>query len=281
MNVLVTGAAGLTGGAIVRALVARGHRVTALVRRPEAVTLLPQEVTPLVGDCTDAAMMESALRGQDVCVHGAGILLGSALASLDSVRELRGLVVLSSAGVYSRHRASATAYRAGEEAIRGAFPTAAVLRPTMIYGSRRDRNIHHVIAFAARFRALPLFGDGRACLQPIHYEDLAAAAVALVGDGAGGTVDAGGERPLALRELLLEVFAALGLPPRLFRLPVGPALAAAALLDLLRGSRWRERVERLTEDRQVDNSALIARTGLRPRPFGSGLAAEVREMRGA
>lgn len=281
MNVLVTGAAGLTGGAIVRSLIARDHRVTALVHRPEVLPRLPQGVASFVGDCADTATMEAALREQDVCVHGAGILLGGALAPLAGLRKLRGLVVLSSAGVYSRHRASATAYRAGEAAILDAFPTAYVLRPTMIYGSRRDRNIHHVIGFAARFRALPIFGSGTAHLQPIHYEDLAAATVALIGGEEGAVIDAGGERPVALRELLLEVFAALDLRPRLLRLPLGPAIAGATVIDAVRGSRWRERFERMTEDRQVDNGSLIARTGVRPRSFSDGLAAEVREMRNA
>lgn len=278
MKVLVTGGTGLTGGAIVTRLISAGHAVTVVGRTS---TDLGERVRFLRGDVCDAPFMEGALTGQDALVHVAGITLGRQLADLGALRSVTRVIVISSAAVYSARRRSAAAYRAGEEALRQAHPLAVFLRPTMIYGSWRDRNLHHVIEFARGFGFLPVPMPARALVQPIHFEDLAAAAAALLGrGGAAGAIDAGGDRAVSLRELLRQIFVALDKPARLVDVPTAPVLAVARAVDALRRTRWAERVERLSEDRSVDNGELIRRTGIQPRPLSAGLRAEVLEMYG-
>lgn len=223
--------------------------------------------------------MAPLLRDADVLVHAAGISEGVRLAKLASLRHLRRLVVLSSAGVYSAHRASAATYLDAERALSAVHSSALFVRPTMIYGSSRDRNIHHVIEFAKRFGVLPRIGSGSARLQPIHFADLSAAICALSDDGPHGTLDAGGGAPISLLGLLRTVFAALELPARILPVPMLPALAAARAVDHLVGGRWAERVERMAEERTVDIAKLVAYTGLNPRSFEEGVRDEVAQMR--
>jgi len=72
---LVTGATGLVGHSIARALVARGQAVRALVRDPaRARGLLPAGVEVVAGDVTDPpAKLARALDGVEVLFHAAGI----------------------------------------------------------------------------------------------------------------------------------------------------------------------------------------------------------------
>ncbi len=72
MRALVTGAGGFLGTALVRALVARGDRVRALVRRPAAALDLAG-VELVTGDATDPATLRSAVRGQELVFHLAGV----------------------------------------------------------------------------------------------------------------------------------------------------------------------------------------------------------------
>jgi uncharacterized protein YbjT (DUF2867 family) len=68
LNVLVTGATGQQGGHLVRELLARGHSVRALTRKPEspaAVSLAERGVTIVPGDFEDQASLERAARGVD------------------------------------------------------------------------------------------------------------------------------------------------------------------------------------------------------------------------
>lgn len=63
--------------------------------------------------------------------------------------------------------------------------------------------------------------------------------------------------------------------------PRPAALAFAWAVDRVRGGRWVERIERLSEDRSVDNTAAVRLTGVRPRAFGDGIAEEADAMRAA
>jgi dihydroflavonol-4-reductase len=73
MNVLVTGAAGFIGGAVVRRLVARGDRVVAIVRDPDRTTHLADlGVEVRRGDLTRVPAMVDAMRGCDAVIHLAG-----------------------------------------------------------------------------------------------------------------------------------------------------------------------------------------------------------------
>ena len=71
---LVTGATGKVGGAVARALVARGDRVRALVRDPEkAARLLPAEVELVHGDVTDPESVSAAAAGCDLAFNAMGL----------------------------------------------------------------------------------------------------------------------------------------------------------------------------------------------------------------
>lgn len=278
MRLVVTGAAGLTGAEIVRELVRRGHSVIGVTRRRASVSRMSAlGIEAVAADCADPAALAPHLRRADGLVHVAGILLGSGVAAA-GLGDLGRVVVMSTAGIYSRSRTSVDLYRRNEDALRAAHPGVLFVRPTMIYGSPRDRNVHRVIAWVRRFRALPLPSGGTSLLQPIHYADLARVTAILVDRHATGVVDAGGPSPITVRHAAEAIFAALGLPPILVPVPIGAALPVARLADLLAGGRWAERIERLREDRVVGDRRLRELTGERLRTFEEGVRDEVAEM---
>jgi nucleoside-diphosphate-sugar epimerase len=74
MRVLVTGATGLVGNAIVRRLVERGDTVRALVRDTErAARVLPAGVELVRGDVTAPESLPGAMRGVERVFHAAGM----------------------------------------------------------------------------------------------------------------------------------------------------------------------------------------------------------------
>jgi len=73
MKYFVTGATGFLGGQVARQLVAAGHNVTALVRRPaKAADLAGLGVTLAPGDVTDPASLRAPMQGVDGVFHIAG-----------------------------------------------------------------------------------------------------------------------------------------------------------------------------------------------------------------
>lgn len=84
MRVFMTGATGYVGGAVTRALLAAGHKVTGLARSAEAAArLLEAGVEPLDGTLADARALADAARDADGVVHTAATR-GPATPALDS-----------------------------------------------------------------------------------------------------------------------------------------------------------------------------------------------------
>ena len=149
MNVFVTGGTGYIGRALITALVARGHAVTALVR-PGSMNRVPKGATSISGDPLDAATFEHCLRRDATLVHLVGtrhpgpskaneferIDLVSIKASVDAARRagIAQLVYVSVAQPAPVMRAYVAARAAGEAAIAGAKLTATILRPWYVIG---------------------------------------------------------------------------------------------------------------------------------------------------
>jgi len=72
MRVLVIGSTGGSGRAAIDALLAKGHRVTAFTRRPDALASTDQ-LEKFVGDVMNAADVDRAVRGHDAVVITLGI----------------------------------------------------------------------------------------------------------------------------------------------------------------------------------------------------------------
>src|SRR5207237_4648039 len=91
----------------------------------------------------------------------------------------------------------------GELAVRRAFPSATIVRPSAMFGP--GDALFGTLADVARFLpALPLIGGGRTRLQPVYVEDVAEAIVRMLADrgSAGQTYELAGPGVYTLRELV-------------------------------------------------------------------------------
>jgi nucleoside-diphosphate-sugar epimerase len=73
MNIAVFGATGLTGSEVVQRALAAGHRVTALVRNPEAVGTRHERLTVIGGSPVSPSDVHACVRGADVVIHCLGV----------------------------------------------------------------------------------------------------------------------------------------------------------------------------------------------------------------
>jgi nucleoside-diphosphate-sugar epimerase len=151
-----------------------------------------------------------------------------------------------------------------------------ILRPTLIYGLGRDKNISEMARFIRRFGFFPVLGKATGLRQPIHAEDVAAACVSALQahDAANNAYNISGGETLAYRDMIARVFATLGRRPRLLSVPLWAfRLAVSVLRCLPRYRQWSAAMaERMNRDLVFDHSEAARDLGFKPRGFA--LAAE-------
>ncbi|NBW11440.1 MAG: NAD(P)-dependent oxidoreductase [Caulobacteraceae bacterium] len=67
MKIAVLGASGRAGSEITKELASRGHSVTAIARKPEAIPI-DDLITPVQGDASDPAALATLIKGSDAVV---------------------------------------------------------------------------------------------------------------------------------------------------------------------------------------------------------------------
>jgi uncharacterized protein YbjT (DUF2867 family) len=200
--ILVTGATGNVGSALLHRLVSDGHPVRALVRDPRRLGPDRVRVQIALGDLSDASSFRHALRGVHTVVHLAAAIRdqerqGATIEEVNALGTLRLVQAAERAGVerfvfFSALGASLHSqsrfFRAkaqAEQAVDESSMRTAVFTPSIIY-SPGDPWIT-LLGRLAMLPAVPISGNGRAVYEPIWSHDAAAAVV--------GLLDQDGSRP--------------------------------------------------------------------------------------
>ncbi len=285
MKVLITGGTGLLGGALVDVLLAEGHEVRCLVREgsSRASRLDPLPLELVRGDAGDAQALSRALSGMDALLHVAGIEYVPPVVEAARQARVGRLVVVGSTSAHSAYEFRSGPKLRMEELVRESGLEYTIVRPTMIYGSELDKNMHRLLRFLDRSPVFPVFGSGENLWQPVYHEDCARGVYeALVRPAAvGESYDLPGAKPLTYLELVETAAGALGRKPRIVRLPLEPVRLALAAVERLRLPLpiRSEQVLRLREDKAYPYDRAEKDLGYAPRPFREGIALEVARLR--
>ena len=244
--VTVFGGSGFLGRHVVRALLKRGWRVRAAVRRPDlAGHLQPLGmvgwVQPVQANLRYRWSVDRAVTGADAVVNLVAILSESGRQRFEAVHAAGALAVAEATRAAGIDRlvhvsaigadpASPSAYArskaAGEAAVRETDAGAVIFRPSLMFGPE-DRFFNRFASLARVLPALPLFGGGHTRFQPVFAGDVARAiADAVEGKVPGGRIyELGGPEVKTFRECLELMLATI--ERRRLLVPVPWAVAAA------------------------------------------------------
>lgn len=266
-KVLITGATGFLGGALVNSLQQDGIDIVATGRDIQKLDRLPLHPSAKVAiDLADRATLlaqRKRFEGVDTIVHCAA--LSSPWGPWDAfkranvhateniiglAKDLAGarLVHISSPTVYFRFEdqfamaestplpAPVNAYAAtkvlAEDRVRASGLQATILRPRGIYGAG-DQALLPRLLHAAQRGAIPLFREGRASTDLTHVSDVVRAIRAALERDVTGTFNVSGGVALSIRAVIDQVCALHRVPVRWRPLPFRPCLAAARAGEFL------------------------------------------------
>jgi uncharacterized protein YbjT (DUF2867 family) len=285
MRILLTGATGLLGGELLELLLAEGHEVRCLVRpdSPNARRLDGARVEVFRGDAGEVADLYGALGGTDALLHVAGIEHSPAVVAAARRAGVERLVVVGSTSVHSAYAFRSSPKLKMEGVVSSSGLSWTLVRPTMIYGSERDKNVHRLLRFLDRWPVFPMFGPGTNLWQPVYHRDCARGILETLKrpETVHQSYDLPGANPLTYRDLVKTAATALGRRPRIVRIPIAPVRRVLIGAERLRLPLPIDsgQVTRLREDKAYSYEGARRDLDYAPRPFREGVALEVARLR--
>jgi nucleoside-diphosphate-sugar epimerase len=268
VRILLIGATGFLGSQVAARLADRDPIV--LARDSSDCSVLPPRLEIRTADLTDRSL---PLRGVDTLVYCASMGSGHIPALLPQFEQaaIRRAVFLSTTAIFTSLPSASRATRLqAETVVTSSALDWTILRPTMIYGTARDRNISRLLRYLRRWPLFPWCGN--ALWQPVHVDDLADATVSALDAPTtiGKAYNVAGADAISFGALVRTAAAAINRRVVLVPVPVQAAIAAAKLTRVVRP----EQIQRLSEDKSFSNAAAIADFHYHPRPFAQGVREE-------
>ena len=280
--ILLTGATGTVGSALLRRLTTDGRPVRALVRDQRGLGDQRVRVQIALGDLANPPSFRNALRGVDTVVHLAASIRDQPYASieeLNAVATLRLVRAAERAGVRrfvffsalnARHHSRTRFFRAkalAEEAVAASALETTIFRPSIIY-TPGDPWLT-LLDRLSRLPAMPVSGSGRAVFEPVWAEDVAdAVAHALSNGGTDAGYDLAGPELLSYDDIVRIALRASRRRRRLLHLPLPVVRGSLRTLRRLGGPKvfatWEE--AELMEEPMVSErgTADIEQLGVNP-----------------
>lgn len=234
MKLLLAGATGFIGGHLLRKLCAQGHHITACTRSPARLKEFYPEIETLQIDFGQAVAIEDwlpHLNGIDAVINAAGIIRETpaqpfgrihtdAPLALFRASERAGVGRVIQISALGADSAGATGYYASkgraDEGLRRLDLDWFIVKPSLVYGP--GAKSMGMLRGLAELPCIPLLGDGRQWLQPVHIDDLVDLVLSCLQEGAPSrlSLNAVGPAPVTLADLLQKQRLWLGKPEAKF-----------------------------------------------------------------
>jgi uncharacterized protein YbjT (DUF2867 family) len=241
MRVLVVGATGCIGHAVVHALRSRGQTVIAASRADAAMPVdYMQPVAPqawaaqltaaridAVVNCVGILMQSRTQTFERIHAQGPSELFrGAALAGVSRIVQVSALGVTEQGDEYPPY---ITSKRDADRALAALSVTHAIVRPSLVYGPGSASAA--LFATLASLPVISLPGGGAQRVQPIHVFEVAEAIARWIEstESKSGVFELAGPTPMSYREMLAAYREAMSLGAALW-LPVPMVLMHASAL---------------------------------------------------
>jgi nucleoside-diphosphate-sugar epimerase len=287
--IFVTGMTGHSGNWFLKELenIKYSEEIVCSVRRnsntenTDASTL---RIRKVIGSIEDVSVLSKSMVGCDTVVHIAGIMFSDHVMEAAIAAGVKWIILVHTTGRFSKYRSASQEYiRIETDAVSKRNQLAVtVLRPTMIYGSLKDRNMIKLIQYIDKHKFFPVFGSGKNLMQPVHVKDLAEAYVQVLSNKhitLNKEYDLPGGEAISYLNLLKEVSKQLNRSVVFIKIPLSISLLFAKVYNCLfkKALISVEQVLRMQEDKAFDYRKATIDFNYQPVSFEEGIQLEISE----
>ncbi len=285
--ILLTGATGVVGSALLAELLAREMEVRCLVRDPKRLGPDRVRVQLSLADLGDPRGLRHAVRGADTVIHLAAAIRDQPPRRLEEINALgtyrllkaaesagvRRFIFFSAIGATLHQRTRFFRSKAlAADAVEAAEIESCVISPSIVY----DRGDPWVTMMRrmALLPLLPISGSGRAAFEPVWAADVAKATIAAI-EAPPGRYELAGPERLTYDEIATLIAAGVARPRPRLHIPLPFVRAGLVWLRRLAGERafatWDEAELMEVPMLAARGEADIRRLGVSPRAMASVL----------
>jgi len=228
------------------------------------------------------------MQGTDALVNIASLGFGHADSILAAAKNagIKRAICISTTAIFTQLNAKSKAVRlAAEHAIEISGLDYTIMRPTMIYGSPRDRNMWRLIRLMRISPIIPVFGDGKYLQQPIYVDDVAGAVLGCLKSNItiGRSYNIAGKHPLTYNDVVDMIARAMNKRVWKIHVPSKPVVSLLGLFERLRipFPIKAEQVLRLNENKDFSYAEAHRDFGFNPLSFEEGIGLELRRIESA
>lgn len=146
-----------------------------------------------------------------------------------------------------------------------------ILRPTLIYGNGKDKNIAEIARFIRQFCFFPVLGQANGLRQPIHAQDVANVCVSALAVTSASQLayNISGAETLTYRQMVQQIFAALEYKPKILTVPLWLFRGIICCMRIFpRYRQWSSAMaERMNRDLVFDHQLAVQDLAFSPRKF--------------
>jgi uncharacterized protein YbjT (DUF2867 family) len=290
--ILLTGATGYVGSAMLPYLVRSGQPIRALIHKQSKAGRLPEGVEAVRGSVSDAASLDNAMQGVDTVVHLVAVNKNKGGLTMESINHqgtvnvvnaakkagVRQFVHMHGIGLKSGMKQEfANSKGLGADAVRASGIPYVMISPSVIFG-QGDEFVNNLADLYKKwfypFAIIP--GSGQATFAPIWKEDVARVFASVVGDFdryVGKEYEIGGAENLSLNQMMQLIKGKLGTRKPALHMPLLLVKPAVVVMNavLPKPPVTPGLLDLLGIDNTPHPNAITTVFGIEPRRFAEGI----------
>lgn len=174
---LVTGATSHTGKFFFKKLEDNNYskEIRCIVRKSSKLDWLKQlklKIEFFYGDLNNIDSISECFCGVDTLLNIAGIHFSLPLVESGLKKNINWFICVHTTGIYSKFKSASDEYKKIENSMSKYSKSLTIIRPTMIYGGKEDKNMWKLINYLDNSYVFPIFGSGKNLFQPVFAKDL-------------------------------------------------------------------------------------------------------------